>query len=72
MTHAQRVRLVAAGVEAAYIHDISARTASGATAPEPARPSDRRTHARRTVRRRERGSMLAPWRSIPRELSHST
>jgi hypothetical protein len=52
----RRIRRVAAGVVASYIHDISARTGSGA-APEPARRhsgrADRLAHTRRTLRRRE-------------------
>ena len=51
----RRIRLVADGVIASYIHDISARTGSGAT-PAPARRhgarADRLGHTRRALRRR--------------------
>ena len=52
----RRIRRVSAGVVASYIHDISARTGSGAT-PAPARRhgarAERVAHTRRTLRRRE-------------------
>jgi hypothetical protein len=52
----RRIRRVADAVVASYIHDISARTGSGAT-PAPARPhgarADRIAHPRRTRRRRQ-------------------
>jgi hypothetical protein len=52
----QRIRRVSAAVVASYIHDISARTSSGATpAPERrhAARADRLAHTRRSLRRRE-------------------
>jgi hypothetical protein len=52
----RRIRLVSDAVIASYIHDISARTSSGAT-PAPARRhgarADRVAHTRRALRRRE-------------------
>ena len=71
MTHAQRIRLVSAGVVASYIHDISARTGSRAAAPAPAPSREPVVHARRDF---EGEGRLAPWRglSIRRELSPST
>jgi hypothetical protein len=55
----RRVRLVSEGVVASYIHDISARTGSGATTPAPERrieqtrralrQHDGRVHARRRL-----------------------
>jgi hypothetical protein len=52
----RRIRLVTDAVVASYIHEISARTGSGAT-PAPARAhgarADRLAHTRRALRRRE-------------------
>jgi hypothetical protein len=52
----RRIRLVTDAVVASYIHDISARTGSGAT-PAPDRRqgsrADRLAHTRRALRRRE-------------------
>jgi hypothetical protein len=52
----RRIRLVSDAVVASYIHDISARTGSGAN-PAPVRRhgarADRIAHTRRALRRRE-------------------
>jgi hypothetical protein len=52
----RRIRLVSDAVVASYIHDISARTGSGAS-PAPARRhgarANRAAHTRRALRRRE-------------------
>ena len=49
----RRIRLVSDGVVASYIHDISARTGSGATPAPAPRRADRLAHTRRALRLRE-------------------
>ena len=57
LADSRRIRLVSDAIVASYIHEISARTGSGAAAPEPARRhgarADRVGHTRRALRRRE-------------------
>lgn len=63
----RRIRLVSDAVVASYIHEISTRTGSGATAAPERRHgarADRLTHTRRALRRREGEAFRARRRRI--------